>query len=108
MPKLTIGTSVGLESTRTQSFTDSESQTWSVGPQISIPLFTGGKLKQNQAAAEAAKDQAQAAWDQAVLSAIEDVETSLVNFRQSQARVTALKDAEKASNRAYDFGQRTL
>jgi multidrug efflux system outer membrane protein len=102
-PKLTIGTSVGLQSKRTSSFTDSDSHTWSVGPQISIPLFTGGKLKQNQAAAEAARDEAQSAWDQAVLVAIEDVETALVNYRQAQARVSALKDAEKASNRAYEL-----
>ncbi len=103
MPKLTIGASTGLESKRASSFTDSDSQTWSVGPQISIPLFTGGKLKQNQAAAEAARDEAQAAWDQAVLVAIEDVETALVSYRQAQARVAALRDAEKASNRAYDL-----
>ncbi len=38
-----------------------------------------------------------------MLIAIEDVETALVSYRQSQARVTALKDAEKASNRAYEL-----
>ncbi len=103
MPRLTIGTSIGLESQRTGSLTERDSHTWSVGPQLSIPLFTGGKLKQAQAAAEAQRDEAQSAWDQAVLGAIEDVETSLVNYRQSQARVAALKGAEKASNRAYEL-----
>ena len=102
-PKFSIGTSVGFESNKTGNLTDRDSQTWSVGPQLSIPLFTGGKLKQNQRAAEAARDQAQAAWDAAVLGAIEDVETALVDYRQSQARVEALRAAEKASNRSYEL-----
>ncbi len=102
-PSITIGAMAGLRSTNIDTLTEKNSREWSVGPRISIPLFTGGKLKQNQAAAEAARDQAQAAWDQAVLVAIEDVETTLVTYRQSQARVTALKDAEKASNRAYEL-----
>lgn len=103
LPRLSIGSSVGLESNKTGSLIEKDSQTWTVGPQISIPLFTGGKLKQNQRAAEAVRDQAQAAWDQVVLGAIEDVESALVSLRQSQARVAALREAEKASNRAYDL-----
>ena len=82
---------------------DRDSEEWTVGPKVSIPLFTGGKLKQNQKIAEAARDQTQADWDQAVLGAIEDVESALVAYRQIQNRLDALRKAEKASNRSYEL-----
>ena len=102
-PRFSIGANIGWQSTEGKSLTESQSENWTVGPKISIPLFTGGKLKQNQKAAEALRDQAQADWDQAVLRAIEDVETSLVAYRQSQNRLEALRQAVKASNRSYEL-----
>jgi multidrug efflux system outer membrane protein len=103
MPRISIGSSIGLRSTDTGTLMDRESEEWTVGPKVSIPLFTGGKLKQNQKAAEAVRDQAQADWDQAVLGAIEDVESALVAYRQIQNRLEALRKAEKASNRSYEL-----
>ena len=103
MPRISIGGSMGLRSAETGTLMDRESEEWTVGPKISIPLFTGGKLKQNQKIAEATRDQAQADWDQAVLGAIEDVESALVAYRQTQNRLEALRKAEKASNRSYEL-----
>ena len=102
-PRFSIGANIGWQSTEGKSLTERDSENWTVGPKISIPLFTGGKLKQNQKAAEAVRDQAQADWDQAVLRAIEDVESSLVAYRQSQNRLEALRQAVKASNRSYEL-----
>ncbi len=105
LPRFTISTQAGFESAETGTLIEEKSKEWSVGPRVSIPLFTGGKLKANQRAAEAGRDQAQAAWDQAVLTALEDVESALVVYRKSQERLTALNDAEKASSRALQLAQ---
>lgn len=103
LPKFTIGGSAKLESTRSETLLDKDSRVYSIGPSISIPLFNAGKLKQNQRAAEAARDAAQATWDAAVLTAIEDVETALITYRQSQSRLESLRAAEKASARAHEL-----
>lgn len=103
LPKFTFGGFAKLESTHYETLLEKDSRVYSVGPSISIPLFNGGKLKQNQRAAEAARDAAQATWDAAILTAIEDVETALVTYRQSQSRLEALRAAEKASSRAHEL-----
>ena len=49
----------------------------------------------DQRLAEVSSPQAQADWDQAVLGAIEDVESALVAYRQIQDRLEALRKAEE-------------
>lgn len=99
MPRFSIRATAGFEGHDSSTLFERSSQTWQIGPQLSIPLFTGGKLKAAQQAAKAAAEQADRAWQQSLLSAVTDVEDALVALRQSQAKLAALREAEAASQK---------
>lgn len=50
---------------------------WSIGPNISVPLFSGNKNRWNLSKSKAVHDEVLANYRQAFLAAIADVETSL-------------------------------
>lgn len=84
---------------------------WSLGPSVSVPLFSGNKNRWNLTKSKAAHDEALAGYRQAFLAAVGDVETSLSAIRnlstqagaQTRARTSAEKAAQLAKTR-YEAG----
>jgi NodT family efflux transporter outer membrane factor (OMF) lipoprotein len=60
--------------------------TWSFGPSLSIPLFSGGRATANVDAAQARYDYAQANYQKAVREAVRNVEDSLVRLNVANLR----------------------
>jgi multidrug efflux system outer membrane protein len=81
-----------------------DSRVWSIGPSISIPLFSGGRNRANKARANAAYEEAVLRYRQRVLVAFADVENSLaaVQFltEQKVAQDRALENARRAAELA--------
>lgn len=84
---------------------------WSLGPSLSIPLFSGNKNRWNLTKHKAVHDEALAAYRQAFLAALADVESSLSSIRhlgvQAAAQARARSSAEKAAQFAksrYEAG----
>ncbi len=84
---------------------------WSLGPSISVPLFSGNKNRWNLTKSKAMHDEALATYRQAFLGALADVESSLSAIRnlgiqadaQGRARASAEKAAQLAKTR-YEAG----
>ncbi len=84
---------------------------WSLGPSITVPLFSGNKNRWNLTKSKAAHDEALAGYRQAFLAALADVETSLSAIRnlstqaesQHRARTSSEKAAQLAKTR-YESG----
>lgn len=84
---------------------------WSLGPSISVPLFSGNKNRWNLSKSKAVHDEALANYRQAFLGALADVESSLSAIRnlgiqaesQGRARTSAEKAAQLAKTR-YEAG----
>ena len=84
---------------------------WTMGPSISVPLFSGNKNRWNLTKSKAAHDEALACYRQAFLAALADVETSLSSIRnlstqagsQQRSRTSAEKAAQLAKTR-YEAG----
>jgi multidrug efflux system outer membrane protein len=72
---------------------------------ISIPLFTGGKLLDQQKAARARVDQARARYEQAVLQAMQEGDDALAGLRLSRDQLVAQETQERALARAYALAQ---
>jgi NodT family efflux transporter outer membrane factor (OMF) lipoprotein len=102
-PTLSLGGSVGLEALDFEDLGDGSSLFWSIVPQISWPIFTGGKIRNQIRAEEARADQALAAYEQTVLLALEEVQNSLVAYGQEKLRRDRLLEAVQASQRAVDL-----
>ncbi len=78
---------------------------WSIGPQISWPVFQGGRIRSNIAAAEARRDEALARYRQAVLTALQEVETSLVGYAEHQVERERLALSVQSQSRAVELAR---
>ena len=99
-PKISLTGAFGLESLRAKDFFESASLVWAVGPALRWPIFSSGRLRAQLAGAEARQLQALAAFDGAVLRALEDVENALVAYLREGERRRLLTAAVAAARRA--------
>ena len=76
---------------------------WSFGPAVSLPITGYFVTKAKVARAKAVHEEALAAYRQAVLSAVKDVETSLTQIHHRGLQVAAQTDAVTAANRATNL-----
>ncbi|RDW11945.1 TolC family protein, partial [Paracoccus thiocyanatus] len=71
------------------SITPTNGESWGFGPQISVPLFSGGANRARLSAAQARAEQARLAWQGAVLGAVEEVENALAGYNRDARAVAA-------------------
>lgn len=62
---------------------------WGFGPQINLPLFTGGANQARLSGAESRAAQAEIAWRATVLDAVQDVEDGLSAYNRGATNVQA-------------------
>lgn len=105
LPRLSVGGSAGFTSNSGDSFGESETSRFLIGPVLSWPLFDLGRVKARVGAARARADEARASYDQTVLLALEEAETALVAYDRSRARLTHLREAAAASERAVELAR---
>ncbi|MGD0261236.1 MAG: efflux transporter outer membrane subunit [Verrucomicrobiota bacterium] len=98
-PRVMLNGLAGFQSIDASTLFNWQSRVWSVGPSLSLPLFTGGRNRAQLAAARAAYDAAVANYRQTVLSAFQDVEDQLAAQRllaqQSEKESVALNSARR-------------
>ena len=69
--------------------------TWSFGPSLSIPLFSGGRASANVDAAQARYVYAQANYQKTVREAVRNVEDSLVRLKVANDRLQLAQQVEQ-------------
>lgn len=94
------------------SITPTNGKTWGFGPQISLPLFSGGANQARLSAAQARAEQARLAWQAAVLGAVEEVENALAGYNRDARAVAAqsrlVENARETVNltrSSYELGE---
>jgi multidrug efflux system outer membrane protein len=93
----------GFQSFDASSLFNWESRMWSVGPSVSLPLFTGGRNRAQLAAARAAYDAAIANYRQTVLGAFQEVEDQLAAQRLLAQQFEKESVALKSSRRTVEI-----
>lgn len=99
-PRFALVGSGGWTSVSSGTLISTASSTWSVGPQLSVPIFNRGKLKNKVRANEAAFDAASAIYRKSVLAAVADVEVALNRVAQSEERRLRLTEAGRRSQQS--------
>ena len=98
-PSVTLNGLAGFESISASTLFNWESRLWSVGPVLSMPIFTGGRNRAQLASAQAAYNATVANYRETVLSAFQDVEDQLASqdllAKQFAAENAALKSAKR-------------
>lgn len=100
-PTVELMASAGVRSARTRNLFNWESRVWSLGPNIHIPLSQIGYNRANLAARKAAYIETVENYRQIILTAFEEVETTLSNIQlrkeQAEAQQHALEAARETA-----------
>ena len=104
-PKFTLSGTIGLESLSLSNLTDSDSQTFGIGPSVRWNLFDGGRTRQKMQVQNAVQEQAMIQYEASILGALEDVENAITAFTQEQLRYRALNESAAAAERAADIAK---
>lgn len=102
-PRFYITGEVNPQSSKFSDLFKANSLAWTVGPSVSWPVFHGGAIKSNIAAGEARRDEALARYRQIVLTAMQEVETSLVGYAQHQIEREQLALSVESQRQAVDL-----
>lgn len=105
LPRLTVGGSAGYSADALNALGDNGTLRYAVGPVLSWPAFNLGRVKAGVDAAQARRAEAEAQYNQTVLRALQEVESALIGYRTTRARVERIQDAASASERAAELAQ---
>jgi outer membrane protein TolC len=100
-----VGGSAGYSSSAFGTLGDRGTFRYMVGPVVSWPALNLGRVKARVGISRARESEAQARYDQTVLLALQEVETSLVRYRTARSRVDRIQDAAAASERAAELAR---
>jgi outer membrane protein, multidrug efflux system len=104
-PKFNLTGSIGLESFSSTGLFNSGSHTWRFGPGIFWNIFDAGAIRRNIDVQSALQEQALIQYESTVLSALEEVENSMVAYVQEQFRHESLITATEAAREAALLSQ---
>jgi len=99
-PSFKLSGSIGLDALSAGKLFNSASGGYSFGPSVSWRVFDGGATAANIRRQSSLQQEAAARYKATVLSALEEVEGSLVAYAQEQNRYQALLEAVAAAERA--------
>jgi multidrug efflux system outer membrane protein len=110
-PQLSLSGVLGGQSTQLSSLFSGPHSTWSFVPQVSQPIFAGGRLKSNVRLAEAERASALVQYEKTIQTAFTEVSNALIakqrtrESRLEQERlVTALQDRMRLAYIRYRGG----
>ena len=102
-PRFTLLGTAGRQASQLHGLSLGLGNYFSVGPSISLPLFTGGRIRSNVAVQDARLKQAAITYQSTVLAALEETENALVNYATEQDRRDRLDAAVSANKTALEL-----
>lgn len=110
-PQFNLAGSAGYNSVHSYNWLSAPSRFWSIGPEVTLPIFEGGRLMAQTERAKAAYEEQVATYRNTVLSAYQDVEDNLAAQRQltqedetQAAAVDATRTASQQAQHRYNAG----
>lgn len=104
-PKFPLTGSLGSDVSRFSDLFGAGSFTYFVAQAVAMPLFQGGAGQAGIARADARAEAAKAAYEKTVMTALEDVESSLVRYGKEWQTLKALQAAEATRKEAYEIAR---
>ena len=110
-PQLALTGFYGCQSVALSDLFTSGSRTWQFGPAITMPLFTGGRLRANLKITRAQFEASLATYQQTVQNAFREVSDGLIAYQRTREftarqdeRTQANRQAAELANIRYDGG----
>ena len=110
-PDIALTGNAGYQTLALSKLFEGPSSFWNVGPTLTVPIFTAGKIRSNVHLTEAQQQQALLTYQQTIQQAFRDVSDSLIayqknrEFREQQELLTAsAEDSAKLAQIRYEAG----
>lgn len=110
-PQVTLTGFAGFQSVALSDLFTGAAKTWQFGPAVTLPLFTGGRLRGNLKLAQARFEESLARYQQTVQGAFREVSDGLVAYQRTrefrakqEERTQANRDATELANVRYEGG----
>lgn len=114
-PRISLTGLLGFQSNQLSSLFTGPSRAWTFVPQLTQPLFTGGRLKSNVKFARAQQEFAVVSYQRTVQNAFREVSDALIQYRkvkeiriQQELLVNTLRDRSRLAYLRYEGGVDTL
>ena len=114
-PRISLTGLLGFQSDQLGSLFTGPSRAWTFVPQVTQPLFTGGRLKSDVKFAKAQRELAVIQYQQTIQNAFREVSDALVQYRkvkdigtQQALLVETLRDRSRLAYLRYEGGVDTL
>jgi multidrug efflux system outer membrane protein len=104
-PRVTFSGFVGFLSGDTSQLGKAASRAWLINPAVSWPALDYGSVHARLRGAKAEADGALAAYQKAVLSALEDFENACVGYGTQETRLGSVLEQAQASRRAAQLAE---
>jgi outer membrane protein, multidrug efflux system len=104
-PQFSLDSDAGFNSTRASNWLSAPSRFWSFGPQLTLPIFEGGRLLAQTDRARAQYSEQVAQYRNTVLTAYQNVEDSLAALRQLEQEAQSAAAAVTAAGAALQQAQ---
>jgi multidrug efflux system outer membrane protein len=110
-PQISLSGALGGQSSRLASLFSGPNGAWSFVPQVTQPIFSGGRLKSNVGLAEAERDRARIGYQRSIQTAFGEVSDALIAHQRThesrleqETLVTALRDRKDLAYLRYRGG----
>ena len=102
-PKFTLAGNLQLQSNNISNLPDAAAAAYSFGPSVRWNLFSSGQIKNSIRVDEARAMQAYNAYENSVLLAVEEVESSMANIATERRRLSILRSAVASASESVDL-----
>lgn len=102
-PRFSLTGSLGTSSDRLRGLASWSNATWSIGPGVTWNIFDAGRIRANIDVQNEFQKQSLLGYQRSVLTALQDVENSLIAFEKEQQRRQSLAAAVDANRRALEI-----
>ena len=102
-PSVNLSALVGVASGHLSDLFSSDALLANGGPALSLPIFDGGRLRNQLAKTDADYDLAVADYDQSLVGAVHEVADAVQSARSLDAQIASATQARDAAQRAYDI-----
>ena len=105
-PRVTLIGIGGYSNIKSSDFLKWSSRTFVIGPEVTLPIFQGGRLRANEKRVRAEFAEAVANYRQTVLNALRDVENALADMAAARDQTGAQERAVEAAGRALELSNK--
>jgi NodT family efflux transporter outer membrane factor (OMF) lipoprotein len=104
-PQVTLSGSFAIQATQFKDLGSWASNTYGIGPSLTLPIFQGGRLQRTLELRQADQQEAALTYQRTVLAALHDVDNALTAYETEQQRRARLEQSVEQNRRALSLAR---